>query len=39
MQLNSPTAISHLLPAMKTGIGVFEHDIIPHENTLPAVEF
>jgi len=37
LQLNSPTAITHLLPAMKTGLSVFEHDIIPQENALPTM--
>lgn len=35
LQLNSLTP---LLPSMKTGVGVFEQDIIPQENTLPAIE-
>lgn len=38
LQLNSPLAIAHLLPAMKTGIGVCEHDIVPQENSLPAID-
>jgi len=39
LQLNSPTAMTHLLPAKKTGFGVFEHDIIPQKNELPVIDF
>jgi len=39
LQLNSSSVINHLLPAMKTGIGMFESDIIPQETTLPTIDF
>jgi len=38
LQLNSATAFTHLLPAMKTGLETYEHDSIPPEHALPTVD-